>query len=134
MICLRLRAPWLSLALLTICVGHAFAQVPATLSASFNPSTVVAGGANTTVYDVTISNPNGSDTLTGIAFSVSFPASITLSSFGSVTCAGSGGSNPHGFNFSGVTLAAGETCDVPVRAKGPSPPRGGNIVTTSPRT
>jgi anti-sigma factor ChrR (cupin superfamily) len=131
MICLRLRAPWLSLALLTICVGHAFAQVPATLSASFNPSTVVAGGTNTTVYDVTISNPNGSDTLTGIAFSVSFPASITLSSFGSVTCAGSGGSNPHGFNFSGVTLAAGESCDVPVRAQALSTASGAIIVTTS---
>src|ERR1039458_9514230 len=59
MICLRLRAPWLSLALLLICVGHASAQVPATLSASFNPSTVVAGGANTTVYEVTITHPQG---------------------------------------------------------------------------
>ena len=131
MICLRLRAPWLSLALLLICVGHASAQVPATLSASFNPSTVVAGGANTTVYDVTITNPNGATTLTGIAFSVSFPASITLSSFGSVTCAGSGGSNPHGFNFSGVTLAAGESCDVPVRAQALSTASGAIIVTTS---
>ena len=132
MIGLRLRSAWLSLALVTICLGQASAQVQATLSASFTPSTVAAGGTNTTLYEVTVTNPNGT-ALTGITFSVSFPSSITLGTFtiAGSACAGSGGSTSSGFNFSVGSLAAGASCNVSIHAQASTTTGSPFTVTTS---
>src|SRR5580658_6181937 len=131
MIGLRVRwTAWFSLALLTIFVGHASAQVPATLSASFTPSTVVAGGSNTSTYDLTISNPNGT-TLSGIAVSLTYPTGITGGTVGSVSCLGSSSFSSTGFSADSVVLAAGASCDIPVSVQAASTASGPLIATTS---
>ena len=115
----RRRAAWMSLALVAICLGQASAQVQATLSASFTPSTVAVGGSNTTLYEITVTNPNGGSALTGIAFSVNFPTGITLGNFALAgsACGGTGGSTSSSFNFSVGSLAAGASCDVSIHAQ-----------------
>jgi hypothetical protein len=131
MIGLRVRcAAWLSLALLTIFVGHASAQVPPTMSASFTPSTVLAGGSNTSTYDLTITNPNGT-TLSGIAVSLTFPAGMTEGTVGAVSCLGSSVFSSSGFSFTSVVLSAGASCDIPVSVQAASNASGALIATTS---
>ncbi len=130
MIGFRLRAVWLSLAVLLVCVGHASAQVQATLSASFTPSTVLAGGSNTSSYDLIINNPNGS-ALTGIAVSVTFPSGITRGNIGAISCSGSGSISSSGFSFTVTSLAAGQSCELPTFVQADSSASGPILVTSS---
>lgn len=63
---------------------------------------------------VTITNPNAF-TITGIAFSDTYPAGLVPDVVGAYTCGpGSASFNGSGFAFSGVTLAAGQSCSVPM--------------------
>ncbi len=127
----NLRAARWSLAALMLCVGHASAQVQATLSASFTPSTVVAGGSNTSKYDLTITNPNAS-ALTGIAVSVTFPSGITRGSLGTITCNGIGsGFSSSGFSFTVSSLGAGASCDLPTFVQADSSASGPILLTSS---
>ena len=91
-----------------------FAQgLPLTMSKSFNPSTVQVN-SQTTTMTVTITNPNAF-TVTGIAFSDTYPAGLVPDVVGAYTCSpGSALFNGSGFAFSGVTLAAGGSCNVPM--------------------
>jgi uncharacterized protein (TIGR03437 family) len=130
MIRLRHPAVWLPLALVTICIGHASAQVPAAVSASFTPSTVLAGGADTSTYQLTISNPNAT-ALTGVAVSVTFPSSITRGSSFTNMCGGSSSFGLSNISVSNVTLTAGESCNVPVTVQAASNASGAIVVTTS---
>jgi uncharacterized protein (TIGR03437 family) len=119
MIGLSRRAAWFSLALLPICIGHASAQVPATISASFAPSTVVVG--NTSILTITVSNPNVT-ALTNVAFSDTLPAGLSLITETGGTCgtvATGGGSTtltfPSSFSNQSNSLAGGASCNVALR-------------------
>lgn len=84
------------------------------MAKSFNPSTVAAGGSATTTMTVTITNPNGF-TVTGIAFSDTYPAGLVPDQVGAYTCGpGSAAFNGSGWSFSGVSLAPGQSCTVPM--------------------
>ncbi len=91
-----------------------FAQgLPLTVAKSFNPSTVQVN-SQTTTMTVTITNPN-SFTVTGIAFSDTYPAGLVPNVVGAYTCTpGSAAFNGSGYAFSGVSLAAGASCSVPM--------------------
>jgi uncharacterized repeat protein (TIGR01451 family) len=100
----------------------ASAQVPPTIVASFNPSTVPLGPSNPTILTVTITNPNATP-LTNVAFSNTVPAGLTLVTQTGGTCgtlATGGGMftiNPGTGTFSStsVALAPAQSCDISVR-------------------
>jgi hypothetical protein len=96
------------------CAQSVFAQEALTMSKSFNPSAVAVGGNSTTTMTVTITNPNAS-TVTGIAFSDTYPAGLVPDVVGAYTCsAGSAAFTGSGWAFGNVTLAAGAACSVPM--------------------
>ena len=91
-----------------------FAQLPLTMSKSFNPSTVAVGGTSTTTMTVTITNPNGSS-VSGISFSDTYPAGLVPDVVGAYTCsAGSAVFTGSGWSLGNVTLGAGASCSVPI--------------------
>ena len=104
------------IALLVTSVSPLVAQgLPLTMSKSFSPSTVAVGGTSTTTMTVTITNPN-SFTVTGIAFSDTYPAGIAPDVVGAYTCGpGSALFNGSGWAFNGVTLGPGASCTVPMQ-------------------
>lgn len=88
--------------------------VPLTMTKNFSPSTVPVGGNSTTTMTVTITNPN-SFTVSGISFSDTYPAGLVPDVVGSYTCSpGSALFTGSGWSFSGVSLAAGASCSVPM--------------------
>jgi hypothetical protein len=88
--------------------------LPLTMSKSFNPSTVLVGGTSTTTMTVTITNPNAS-TVTGIAFSDTYPAGLVPDVVGAYTCsAGTAAFSGSGWSLGNVTLGAGASCSVPI--------------------
>ena len=105
----------LALLLLTcLCAPLVCAQIPLTMSKSFNPSTVAVGGTATTTMTVTITNPNAF-TVSGIAFSDTYPAGLVPDQVGAYTCnAGSAVFSGTGWALSNVTLGAGASCSVPM--------------------
>lgn len=109
------RASALALLLLAVCATPLFAQgVPLTMSKNFSPSTVLVGGNSTTIMTVTITNPNAF-TVSGISFSDTYPAGLVPDVVGAYTCTpGSALFTGAGWSFSGVSLAAGASCSVPM--------------------
>ena len=109
-----LRASALAL-LLAVCATPLFAQgVPLTMTKNFSPSTVLVGGNSTTTMTVTITNPNAF-TVSGISFSDTYPAGLVPDVVGAYTCTpGSALFTGTGWSFSGVSLAAGASCTVPM--------------------
>ena len=105
--------------------SEALAQAPATISASFNPSTIAVGA--TSNLTVTVTNPNVTP-LTDITFSNTLPAGLVLVTQVGGTCstlATGGGTftiNPgtRFFSSSSTVLAAGQSCNIIVRARGPT--------------
>jgi hypothetical protein len=93
-----------------------FAQsLPLTMAKNFSPSTVVVGGSSTTTMTVTITNPNAF-TVSGISFSDTYPAGLVPDVVGAYTCTpGSAIFTGSGWSFSGVSLAAGGSCSVPMQ-------------------
>lgn len=88
--------------------------LPLTMTKSFLPSTVVPGGTATTTMTVTITNPN-TFSVSGIAFSDTYPAGLVPDQVGAYTCnAGSAAFTGSGWAFSNVTLGAGASCSVPM--------------------
>jgi uncharacterized repeat protein (TIGR01451 family) len=92
-------------------------KAPVFTSMSYSPNQVVSG-ANTTL-SFTINNPNTSTTLTGIAFSDTYPIGttnvnplVTTNTCGG-TLSASGGGNT--IALSGVTLAVGPACTVSIQ-------------------
>jgi hypothetical protein len=84
------------------------------MSKAFDPATVTVGGTATTTMTVTITNPNGSS-VSGIAFSDTYPAGLVPDQVGAYTCsAGSAVFNGSGWALSNVTLGAGASCSVPM--------------------
>lgn len=96
------------------CAQPAAAQVALTMTKSFTPSTVPVGGTSATTMTVTITNPNGSS-VSGIAFSDTYPAGLVPDSVGAYTCsAGSAVFTGSGWSLGNVTLGAGASCSVPI--------------------
>jgi mucin-19 len=100
--------------------------LPPDLAKQFAPNPVLAGTATTLTF--TLTNPNASLALSGVAFSDTFPVApgamvvaptpaATTSGCGSPTFAPSAGSGS--ISFSGGTLAAGGTCIVTVDVVAP---------------
>jgi hypothetical protein len=97
------------------CAPPLLAQaLPLTMAKSFSPSTVPVGGTSTTTMTVTITNPNASS-VSGIAFSDTYPAGLVPDVVGAYTCsAGSAVFNGSGWSLNNVTLGAGASCNVPI--------------------
>ena len=108
------RFVFLTLVIAT-CAPSILAQgLPITMSKSFSPSSVPVGGTSTTTMTVTITNPNPS-TVTGIAFSDTYPAGLVPDVVGAYTCsAGTASFSGSGWSFGNVTLGAGASCSVPI--------------------
>jgi len=92
---------------------------PPTIAKSFGAASIPVGG--TTNLDLTLSNPNPTVALTGIAFTDTLPAGLTAPNGTTATCGGSlvitGGNL---LTFSGGTLAAGAGCTITVTVTGAS--------------
>ncbi len=87
------------------------------VTVSFNPTAIPVSGQSTLVFF--IQNPNGATTLTGIAFSDTLTGGLTVvgstptnSCGGSFTGTGAGSTS---LSLSGVTLAAGASCQTGVQ-------------------
>lgn len=126
--------PLIVAALVTVfCAGQAVAQVPATISGSFNPTAVTVGGTSDLTFTVT--NPNITP-LTSVQFSYNKPAGIVLITQIGGTCStlATGGGmftiNPGTGFFSSTSnvLAAGQSCSIIVRVRATAT---GAIVNTS---
>lgn len=111
----KTRSPLIWVALVALfSASHLFGQSALTMSKGFNPSTVAVGGTQTTTMTVTITNPNAF-TVTGISFSDTYPAGLVPDVVGAYTCTpGSAAFTGSGWAFSGVTLAPGASCQVPI--------------------
>ncbi|RJP49579.1 MAG: isopeptide-forming domain-containing fimbrial protein, partial [Anaerolineaceae bacterium] len=85
-----------------------------TLTKSFSPDPVAVGGASTLTF--TITNPNSTVALSGLAFTDSLPAGVTVAT--NVPTAVCGGTltttAPSTISFTGGSLAAGASCNIPV--------------------
>jgi len=103
--------------------GEAFAQLPATITNSFSPSTVEVGGLS--IMTVTVTNPNVTP-LTNVQFNDTQPAGIDLITQTGGTCstvATGGGAfsiNPGTDTFSSTSnvLAPGQSCNITVSVRG----------------
>jgi uncharacterized repeat protein (TIGR01451 family) len=83
-----------------------------TISKSFSPSALVVNG--TSQLTLTLSNPNSSQTLSGIQISDSYPAGLSNSGTPTTTCGVTPTSTSSSIAISGLTLAAGASCTVTV--------------------
>ncbi|MEP6942428.1 MAG: hypothetical protein ABI981_05805 [Betaproteobacteria bacterium] len=107
--------------------------LPPTLSKAFAPNPVAVGAASTLTFSIT--NPNGSIPLTGVAFSDSLPTGLTAPNGTTAVCGGSlvvtGGNL---LTFTAGTLAAGASCAIPVAVTattaGPHPNVSGFVSST----
>ena len=93
--------------------------LPPSMSKTFLPSTIYLG--STTLLRFTITNPNPSDTLTGLAFSDTYPSGLINGDLTATpvsnTCSGSTTAATGGntISLSGGSLAGGASCTVTVQ-------------------
>ena len=84
---------------------------PPSISKTFSPNPVVAG--QTTGLTFTITNPNASMALTGVAFSDDLPAGLTLASVPNAQqCGGTVSSTTTSLSLADGVISAGESCTV----------------------
>ncbi len=84
---------------------------PPTLSKSFSPAAVAAGADSTLTF--TLTNPNATLALSGVAFDDTLPSGVTVGSGLSAQCGGTlTMTAPSTLSFSGGSLAAGASCMV----------------------
>jgi len=96
--------------------GAAFAASPPSLASSFTPATIPVGG--TSALSFTITNPNASGSISGIAFTDTLPAGLVVDNPAGAngTCGSAGtltavpGSNT--ITLTGGKLAGGASCTV----------------------
>jgi hypothetical protein len=93
------------------------ASAPPTIAKSFGAASIALGG--TTSLDLTLTNPNATVALTGLAFTDTLLAGLTAPNGTTATCGGSlaitGGNLP---TFTGGTLAGGASCTITVTVTG----------------
>jgi uncharacterized repeat protein (TIGR01451 family) len=87
---------------------------PPTITKNFSPDPVAVGDTSTLSFTVT--NPNSTLALSGIAFSDTLPAGVTVATSGpSATCGGSlSTTSPDTIAFTGGDLVGGGNCVIPV--------------------
>ncbi len=97
--------------------------LPPSISKTFSPESVVAGGRTRLIF--IINNPNMDTALTGVQFNDSLPTGMSVASpvvFSTENC-GTPTFNPVGgatsFTFSGATIPAGQFCKVQVDVTAP---------------
>ncbi|MEO6125472.1 MAG: LPXTG cell wall anchor domain-containing protein [Ilumatobacteraceae bacterium] len=97
-------------------VASVTALLPPTIAKAFGTNPILAGGAS--MLTLTISNPNQSDSLSGIQFTDNYPSGLTNANPPAVsnTCGGTATATAGGTNvaLTGGALAAGGTCTVSV--------------------
>ncbi|HEY6928964.1 MAG TPA: hypothetical protein VJA66_04730, partial [Thermoanaerobaculia bacterium] len=87
--------------------------LPPTISKAFAPNPVAVGGNSVLTFSIT--NPNVSVALSGVAFADTLPSGLTAANGTTAVCGGSlaiTGTNLLGFTAG--TLAAGASCSIPV--------------------
>jgi|GEM_PF-6166023 len=91
---------------------------PPQISKSYSPAAIFTG--NTSTLTFTITNPNLSNSLSGIGFSDTLPAGLTVVTSGATsTCGGSlSTTSPGTISFSGGSLAANTSCSFSVIVTG----------------
>ena len=90
---------------------------PSSISKSFGAATIPLNG--TTSLDFSITNPNTGTTLTGIAFTDTLPAGLTVASSTSAQCGGTlTATAPDTIALSGGLIAASSTCTFSVTVTG----------------
>ncbi len=112
---------------------------PPNLAKAFSPNPIAVGGVSTLTF--TITNPNAGTSLTGVAFTDTFPAGLEVAATPNVTTTGCGSPafSPAAGNtsvsFSGGTVAASGTCtvtvDVTVTTAGDKANTTGNVTSTN---
>jgi YVTN family beta-propeller protein len=98
--------------------------LPPTLTLALSPESVKLN--NDTTLTFTLTNPNNGALLSGVAFTSTLPAQITVAPTPATsnTCnSGSIAANPNGgtITVSGVTLGAGVVCNLSVKVRGVEP-------------
>ena len=89
---------------------------PPIIAKSFAPSSIPLGG--TSVLTFSINNPNASAALTGVAFTDTFPAGLTVVALLSNTCGGTATAGGASVSLSGATLAGSASCTISVNVTG----------------
>ncbi|MBI3537647.1 MAG: DUF11 domain-containing protein, partial [Chloroflexi bacterium] len=91
---------------------------PPVLAKSFSPTSIFTG--NDTILSFTISNPNLSSSLSGIGFTDTLPAGVTVATGGPTTmCSGTVSTTaPSTITFSGGSLAANTNCTFSITVTG----------------
>jgi uncharacterized protein YhjY with autotransporter beta-barrel domain len=89
-------------------------NAPTAALTSLNPATIYAGG--TSAVTVTLTNPNGTATLTGVADTITLPSGVTIAATpgASTTCGGSmtATAGAGSASLSGGSLAPGASCTI----------------------
>ena len=94
---------------------------PPTISKSFGAASIPLNGSTTLTF--TISNPNGSSTLTGVGFTDTLPAGLVVQNSPLAACGGvvTAPVGSDSISLFGATIAAGGTCSFAVDVVGTSP-------------
>src|SRR5262249_58286341 len=89
-----------------------------TIMKSFGLSSILLGGTTSLTFSIT--NPNSTQGLTGIAFTDSLPAGITVPTSGPTAACGGmvSTTSPNLISFSGGTLPASRDCSVLLTVNG----------------
>jgi hypothetical protein len=112
----------LTAAALVLCTaGSAMAaSVPPTVASAFTPSEIGAGDSTATALSITIANPNASGTLSGVGFTDTLPAGLTVDNpNGENGTCGSAGvitatPGASAFSLAGGSLKAGVSCTISI--------------------
>jgi LPXTG-site transpeptidase (sortase) family protein len=84
-----------------------------TISKSFSPNPVAAGATSTLTF--TLTNPNATIALSGIAFTDTLPSGLAVATGSSTQCGGTFATTaPQTISFSGGSLAGGASCNLTV--------------------
>jgi hypothetical protein len=129
----RVRLPvWIAVAAIALACAapSAFAQSPPSISKVFSPVGFQPNGVSTLSF--TLSNPNASTTLTGVAFTDNFPANLVVATANGNTCGGtlSATAGSGSVSLTGGTIAPGSLCTIAVNVT--TPFTGTYINTTGP--
>lgn len=95
------------------------AILPPAISKQFAPNPILSGGTSTLTFLVT--NPNQNNALSGVTFSDTFPATMTVAAPATFSTSGCGTPTytplaaANSISFSGGTIAPGATCTVTVK-------------------
>jgi uncharacterized repeat protein (TIGR01451 family) len=90
---------------------------PPTIVKGFSPSTIPQGGTTTLTF--TLTNPNTTVALTGVAFTDSLPSGLTVATASTSICGGTLTTTaPTGIALSGATIAASGQCQFTVTVTG----------------